>query len=66
MADDKTPAADNPYTQIHVVQSGDTLSKISTKVLRPVPQDFSGEPDVRRDLTHFARTEAAHSLTVAT
>jgi len=28
MADDKKPAADNPYTQIHVVQSGDTLSKI--------------------------------------
>jgi len=31
MADDKNPAADNPYTQIHVVQSGDTLSKIAQK-----------------------------------
>ena len=31
MADDNTPAADNPYTQIHVVQSGDTLSKIAQK-----------------------------------
>ena len=35
MADDKTPApaagADNPYTQTHVVQSGDTLSKIAQK-----------------------------------
>ena len=31
MAEDKNPAADNPYTQIHVVQSGDTLSKIAQK-----------------------------------
>jgi nucleoid-associated protein YgaU len=31
MADDKNPAADNPYTQTHVVQSGDTLSKIAEK-----------------------------------
>jgi nucleoid-associated protein YgaU len=36
MADDKTtPAAaataDNPYTQIHVVESGDTLSKIAER-----------------------------------
>ena len=36
MADDKnTPAsaaaANNPYTQIYVVQSGDTLSKIAHK-----------------------------------
>ena len=36
MADDKTPAdkapaADNPYTQTYVVQSGDTLSKIAEK-----------------------------------
>jgi nucleoid-associated protein YgaU len=31
MADDKNPAADNPYTQTHVVQSGDTLSKIAQK-----------------------------------
>jgi nucleoid-associated protein YgaU len=31
MADDKTPAADNPYTQTYVVQSGDTLSKIAQK-----------------------------------
>jgi len=35
MADDKTPAnpaaANNPYTQTHVVQSGDTLSKIAQK-----------------------------------
>jgi nucleoid-associated protein YgaU len=34
MADNKTPAtpaADNPYTQIYVVQSGDSLSKIAQK-----------------------------------
>jgi nucleoid-associated protein YgaU len=35
MADDKTPApapaTDNPYTQTHVVVSGDTLSKIAQK-----------------------------------
>ena len=31
MADDKTPAADNPYTQTDTVQSGDTLSKIAEK-----------------------------------
>jgi len=34
MADDKsttTPPSNNPYTQIHVVQSGDTLSKIAQK-----------------------------------
>jgi nucleoid-associated protein YgaU len=36
MADDKTPpanpaAANNPYTQSYVVQSGDTLSKIAQK-----------------------------------
>jgi nucleoid-associated protein YgaU len=33
MADDKSsaPPSNNPYTQIHVVQSGDTLSKIAQK-----------------------------------
>ena len=31
MADDKKPAADNPYTQTHVVQAGDTLSRIAEK-----------------------------------
>lgn len=34
MADDKsstTTPSNNPYTQIHVVQSGDTLSKIAQK-----------------------------------
>jgi len=34
MADEKTPApaaTDNPYTQTHTVQSGDTLSKIAQK-----------------------------------
>jgi nucleoid-associated protein YgaU len=31
MADDNTPAADNPYTQTYVVQAGDTLSKIAQK-----------------------------------
>ena len=34
MADDKTTsgaAGNNPYTQIHVVQSGDSLSKIAQK-----------------------------------
>ena len=32
MADEKTTAAgDNPYTQMHVVQSGESLSKIAQK-----------------------------------
>ncbi|HEX4389734.1 MAG TPA: LysM peptidoglycan-binding domain-containing protein [Steroidobacteraceae bacterium] len=31
MADDKTPADSNPYTQTYVVQSGDSLSKIAQK-----------------------------------
>lgn len=31
MADEKPPADDNPYTQTHVVVSGDTLSKIAQK-----------------------------------
>lgn len=31
MADDNKPATDNPYTQTHVVQPGDTLSKIAEK-----------------------------------
>jgi nucleoid-associated protein YgaU len=31
MPDEKTPASDNPYTQTHLVQSGDTLSKIAEK-----------------------------------
>jgi nucleoid-associated protein YgaU len=36
MADNTTSAGDNPYTQIHVVQSGDTLSKIA--------QQYYGDP----------------------
>jgi len=31
MADQKTPAAENPFTQTHVVQAGDTLSKLAQK-----------------------------------
>lgn len=31
MADDTKPAADNAYTQTHVVVAGDTLSKIAQK-----------------------------------
>ena len=31
MADDKTPGDDNPYTQTHVVQAGESLSKIAQK-----------------------------------
>ena len=31
MPDDKSPAPDNPYTQAHLVQAGDTLSKIAEK-----------------------------------
>ena len=31
MADENTPAQDNPYTQTHVVASGETLGKIAQK-----------------------------------
>jgi nucleoid-associated protein YgaU len=36
MADNTTSGGDNPYTQTHVVQSGDTLSKIA--------QQYYGDP----------------------
>jgi nucleoid-associated protein YgaU len=52
MADDKTPAADNPYTQIHVVQSGDTLSKIAQKYYGDAslyPKIFQANRDVLSD-----------------
>lgn len=48
MADDKATAAaagNNPYTQTHVVQSGDSLSKIAQKYYgdpTPVHQDLRG------------------------
>jgi len=52
MADDKSPAADNPYTQIHVVQSGDTLSKIAQKYYGDAslyPKIFQANRDVLSD-----------------
>ncbi|HUA88714.1 MAG TPA: LysM peptidoglycan-binding domain-containing protein [Steroidobacteraceae bacterium] len=52
MADDKTPAADNPYTQTYVVQSGDTLSKIAQKFYGDPAlyhQIFQANQDVLKD-----------------
>jgi nucleoid-associated protein YgaU len=52
MADDKTPAGDNPYTQTHVVQSGDTLSKIAQKYYGDASlykQIFEANRDVLKD-----------------
>lgn len=52
MADEKTPAGDNPYTQTHVVQSGDTLSKIAQKYYGdPALYDkiFQANRDVLKD-----------------
>jgi nucleoid-associated protein YgaU len=52
MADDKTPAADNPYTQTYVVQSGDTLSKIAQKYYGDpalYTQIFEANRDVLKD-----------------
>jgi nucleoid-associated protein YgaU len=52
MADDKTPAADNPYTQTYVVQSGDTLSKIAQKFYGDPAlynQIFQANKDVLKD-----------------
>jgi len=55
MADDKsstTPPSNNPYTQIHVVQSGDTLSKIAQKYYGDAslyPKIFQANRDVLSD-----------------
>jgi len=52
MADDNKPAADNPYTQTHVVQSGDTLSKIAEKYYGDAslyPKIFQANRDVLSD-----------------
>ncbi len=52
MADNTTPAGDNPYTQTYVVQSGDTLSKIAQKYYGdPALYDkiFQANRDVLKD-----------------
>jgi len=56
MAGDKIPgasaAADNPYTQTYVVQSGDTLSKIAQKFYGDAglyPKIFQANKDVLSD-----------------
>ncbi len=52
MADTKTPAADNPYTQTYVVQPGDTLSKIAQKYYGDPSlynQIFEANKDVLKD-----------------
>jgi nucleoid-associated protein YgaU len=52
MADDNTPAADNPYTQTYVVQSGDTLSKIAQKYYGDpslYTQIFEANRDILKD-----------------
>jgi nucleoid-associated protein YgaU len=52
MADNTTPAGDNPYTQTHVVQAGDTLSKIAQKYYGdPALYDkiFQANRDVLKD-----------------
>ena len=52
MADDNKPAADNPYTQTHVVQAGETLSKIAQKYYGDAslfPKIFEANRDVLND-----------------
>ena len=52
MADDTKPAADNAYTQTHVVVAGDTLSKIAQKYYGdPALYDkiFQANRDVLKD-----------------
>jgi nucleoid-associated protein YgaU len=54
MADEKTAAgaANNPYTQTYVVQSGDTLSKIAQKFYGDAglyPKIFQANKDVLSD-----------------
>jgi nucleoid-associated protein YgaU len=52
MADDKTPAQDNPYTQTHVVAAGDTLGKIAQKYYGDASlykQIFDANRDVLKD-----------------
>ncbi|HEY1492426.1 MAG TPA: LysM peptidoglycan-binding domain-containing protein [Steroidobacteraceae bacterium] len=52
MADDKTPAQDNPYTQTHVVAAGETLGKIAQKYYGDASlyqQIFDANRDVLKD-----------------
>jgi nucleoid-associated protein YgaU len=53
MADkEKTPAKDNPYAQYHVVQKGDTLSKIAKDYYGDMtlyPKIFEANKDVLTD-----------------
>jgi len=52
MADDKTPAQDNPYTQTHVVAAGETLGKIAQKYYGDAAlykQIFDANRDVLKD-----------------
>ena len=54
MADENTkaPAAENPYTQHHVVVKGDTLSKIAQQYYGDAalyPQIFEANRDVLKD-----------------
>ena len=52
MADEKTPATSNPYTQTHLVQAGDTLSKLAQKYYGDAslyPKIFEANRDVLSD-----------------
>ncbi len=52
MADDKTPAQNNPYTQTHVVAAGETLGKIAQKYYGDAAlykQIFDANRDVLKD-----------------
>jgi nucleoid-associated protein YgaU len=52
MAEEKTPAQDNPYTQTHVVASGETLGKIAQKYYGDASlykQIFEANRDVLKD-----------------
>jgi nucleoid-associated protein YgaU len=52
MADENTPAANNPYTQTHVVVAGDTLGKIAQKYYGDASlynQIFEANRDVLKD-----------------
>jgi hypothetical protein len=66
MADEKAPAGDNPYTQTHVVQSGDTLSKIAQKYYGDASlykQIFEANRDILKDPNKI-RSETEDSLIV--
>jgi nucleoid-associated protein YgaU len=52
MADETPPAANNPYTQTHVVVAGDTLSKIAQKYYGDpslYTQIFEANRDILKD-----------------